>query len=512
MTQELLRLPPGEKLLLPYQARWLEDRSPLKIGEKSRRVGLTWAEAADAVIKAARATGGSHHYYLGTGKEMAKEFIDAAAQWAVAFNHAASEIQEEVLREDDRDILVYRIDFASGNRVEALSSRPATLRGRQGNLTVDEAAHHDQLQEVLKAANAFTMWGGKVRVISTHNGAENYFNELILDSRAGKKEYSLHRITIRDACREGLYRRICLVKREQWSAEAEEHWIQKLLDGSMTREDADEEYMCVPRQRSGAYLPPNLVEACMVDEAPVLRFEGSADFNGWPERMREDEILDWCEEWIRPLFNRLDPTCPSAFGVDFGRKANRTSIAPVQTRQNLATEVPFVVELQNVPYRQQEQVLFFVADGLPRLISGALDARGNGGYLAEQAGYKYGSRRVEAVQFSQGWYLENMPRFKSAFEDRTITIPRDRDILDDLRAIQVINGIPMLPKTTGQQRDRHGDSAIALVLGHYAARREPVVYEYHRVPRPSQMRHDRRFRDGDWRRVKTTGGFWRGAI
>ena len=263
MTQELLRLPPGEKLLLPYQARWLADRSPLKIGEKSRRVGLTWAEAADAVIEAARATGGRHHFYLGTGKEMAKEFIAAAAQWAVAFNHAASEIQEEVLHDRDSDILVYRMELASGNRIEALSSRPATLRGRQGNLTVDEAAHHDQLLEVLKAANPLMMWGGKVRVISTHNGAENPFNELILDSRAGKREYSVHRIALRDACREGLYRRICLVRGLTWSPETEERWIKSLLTGSMTREDADEEYMCVPKQGGGAYLPRTLVEACM---------------------------------------------------------------------------------------------------------------------------------------------------------------------------------------------------------------------------------------------------------
>ena len=512
MTQELPRLPAGEKLLLPYQARWLEDRSPLKIAEKSRRTGLTWAEASDAVIEAAPATGGSNHYYLGSSLEMAKEFIEACAQWAVAFNHAASEIQEEVLKDGDEDVPTFKIDFASGNKIQALSSRPAAVRGRQGNLTIDEAAFHDHLQEVLKAAAPLTMWGGKVRVVSTHNGTENLFNELILESRAGKKGYSIHRITLRDACREGLYRRICLVRGVTWSPESEEEWFQKLMSSSLTHEDALEEYMCVPKKGGGAYLSRALIESCMAEDAPVIRFDGSEEFNGWPERLREFEIRCWCEEHIAPLFKHLNPSCASAFGVDFGRMANRTSIAVMQTLQNLNTKVPFVVELHKVPYRQQEQVLYFIADGLPRLVSGALDARGNGGYLAEQAGYRYGSGRVEAVQLSQGWYLENMPRFKAAFEDRTISIPRDQDVLDDLRAIQVIEGVPMLPKATGQRTGRHGDSAIALALGHYAARREPVVYEFHRVPRPSEMHRDRRFRDGDWRRVKTTGGFWRGAI
>ena len=36
------------QLLLPYQKRWIADSSQLKIAEKSRRTGLTWAEAADA--------------------------------------------------------------------------------------------------------------------------------------------------------------------------------------------------------------------------------------------------------------------------------------------------------------------------------------------------------------------------------------------------------------------------------------------------------------------------------
>ena len=43
------------------------------------------------------------------------------------------------------------------------------------------------------------MWGGQVIIISTHDGAENPFNELIQDVRAGNLPYSLHRITLDDA-------------------------------------------------------------------------------------------------------------------------------------------------------------------------------------------------------------------------------------------------------------------------------------------------------------------------
>ena len=179
------------ELLLGYQKRWVADDSPLKIAEKSRRTGITWAEASDAVLTASRTKSahGTNHFYVGSNKEMAREFIDAAAMWAKAFDKAAGDIEEELFIDDGqegKEILTFVIHFASGFKIQALSSKPSNLRGMQGNVTIDEAAFHDQLAEVLKAALALTMWGAKVRLISTHNGAENLFNQLIQDSRAGK--------------------------------------------------------------------------------------------------------------------------------------------------------------------------------------------------------------------------------------------------------------------------------------------------------------------------------------
>ncbi len=66
-----------DEVLLPYQRIWIADESPLKIAEKSRRTGITWAEAADAALTAskAKAAGGCHHFYVGSNKEMAREFM-----------------------------------------------------------------------------------------------------------------------------------------------------------------------------------------------------------------------------------------------------------------------------------------------------------------------------------------------------------------------------------------------------------------------------------------------------
>lgn len=457
-------------VLLPYQKAWIEDVSPLKIAEKSRRTGLTWGEAADAVLSASseKSAGGTNHFYVGSNKEMAIEFIDACAMWAKAFNKAASEIEEEILQDADKDILTFNIRFASGFKIQALSSNPSNLRGRQGNVTIDEAAFHDRLAEVLKAALALTMWGAKVRLISTHNGWDNLFNELIQDSRAAKKRYSVHRITLDDACEQGLYQRICQVRGMDWSQQAEDHWKANLLKDTATVEDAREEYYCEPKQGGGAYLNRMLIESRMVD-APVIRFEGSAEFNTWPEHIREAEIKDWCETHVKPLLLALNPSEQHAFGEDFGRSGDLTVLAPMAIAQNLLRTVPFLVELKNVPFKNQEQIVYYINDRLPRLMALKFDARGNGQYLAEQAAYKYGGR-VEQVMLSQGWYLENMPKLKAAFEDDQIRLPKDADVLNDLRAIQVVKGVPKIPDIrTGSKKDRHGDAAIAIAMAYAAS-------------------------------------------
>lgn len=475
-----------DSLLLGYQRRWMDDDSQLKIAEKSRRTGLTWAEAADAVLaaSASRKAGGTNHFYVGSNKEMAIEFIDACAMWAKAFGKAADEIYEEVLEDEDKDILTFNIKFSSGFKIQALSSRPSNLRGRQGNVTIDESAFHEQLAEVLKAALALTMWGAKVRLISTHNGVENLFNEIITDSRAGKKRYSVHRITLDDACEDGLYKRICQIRGLAWNQDAEDEWKANLLSDTATKEDALEEYYCVPKQGGGAYLSRALIESRMVAGRPVLRFEGTPEFNRLPEEARKSEMQAFCEEQIQPLLNQLDKTQRHCIGEDFGRSGDLTVLAPMAIAQDLRRHIPFLLEMRNVPFKQQEQVFFYIVDRLPRFQFGALDARGNGQYLAEQAAYRYGAN-IEQVMLSQSWYLENMPKLKAAFEDDELSLPKDADVLTDLRALQVIKGIPRLPEgntaksnSSGKSAQRHGDAAIAIAMVWYASLQDAVEIDY----------------------------------
>lgn len=209
---------------------------------------MSWADSANSALDAAIATG-CNTYYVGYNREMSEQYIEDVAFWAKSYQLVCSEIEQDVLEQDDQSILVYRVRFASGHKVVALSSRPSNLRAKKGKVVIDEAAFHDDFAELLKAAMAILAWGGQVRIISTHNGIDNHFNQIIQETHAGKFDYSLHKITLDQAISDGLYQRICLVNGWHYSPAAETTWRSQLISDYGV--GADEELFCIPLDVKG---------------------------------------------------------------------------------------------------------------------------------------------------------------------------------------------------------------------------------------------------------------------
>jgi phage FluMu gp28-like protein len=461
-------------VLLPYQQRWLADKSQVKVVEKSRRIGLSWAEACDSVLCAAAANG-QDVWYIGYVKDMAIEFILDCAQWAEHFNSVAEaiEVSEEMWLEGEekKSVFAFSIKFASGNRITALSSKPRNLRGKQGRVILDEAAFHEAQGEILKAAMALLIWGGDLRIISTHDGDDNPFNQLIKDTRAGRFPYSVHRFTFGEALMEGLYQRICLRTGEDWTEKGQAAWEAKIR--ANYGDDAEEELDCVPKNGSGSFLTRELVESQMRTGWPVLRDQREPAFTFRPEEFRISAIKGWCDDHLGPLLAALPTNEMSFIGGDFARTGDLTALVPLLQRQNLTRYAPFVVELRGMPFRQQLQVLWYLIEGLPRFVGAGLDGRGLGSQMAEETAQRYGPDRILCVMATQPWYLEHLPPYKAAFEDRLIELPMDADILLDHRVPKVVRGVAQIPElrtTDAQKKKRHGDTFIAGSLAWFASR------------------------------------------
>lgn len=440
--------------------------------------------SVDCVLDAA-SVDGQDTWYVGYNLQGAQEFIRDCGWWAQKLNQAVVGTEQEFLEGSGDKILAYTIRFATGWKITALSSRPTNLRAKKGRIVIDEAAFHPDLRELIKAAMAVLVWGGKSRVdiISTHNGVDNAFNELVDDVRAKKLNWSLHTVTFDEALRQGLFKRICMVNGLTWSAEREVQWRDEIF--AFYGEGADEELNCVPAKSGGTYIGRTLIERAMPpeDTGRVLRLAFPDEFKHEPEESRIGQIADIIRDHIKPYLLELPRDRHHFFGQDFGRTSDRSVLAPGYLDQDLRRVFPFAIELLNCPFEQQKQIAIAVIDGLPMFFAAAFDATGNGQYLAEVVAQKFGKTLVEEVHLTDKWYDENLPPFRASFEDDVIRIPRDTDHLNDLGAFKTIKGRPRMPAARTKSHDkkaplRHGDAGIAYALAYYASSKPIPTYAY----------------------------------
>ncbi|CAD7055399.1 phage protein [Pseudorhizobium halotolerans] len=492
--------PLAEGVLMAHQADWIADESTLKICAKGRRTGITFAEALDCTLIAAakRSAGGQNVFYIPDSKPKGREFIGYAAHFAKTVAKEMLTIEDGIFFDQRADgstkaISSFIIRFASGFRIEALSSRPENIRGLQGTVVIDEAAFHRDVREVIDAVGALLIWGGKIRIISSHNGISNPFNELIKEAGAKKNGFKVHTYSFGDAVKNGLYKRVCLMKGEDWSQEKEDAWEAEIRSAYGTRTaKMKQELDAIPAEAEGSALTRVLIESCMSRDLPdVVRWDRPDDFKNLDDFAREEQAAEFCEGVLKPLLDRLDPNRQHCFGEDFARSGDKTAILVFELGADLVRRARLTVELKNIPFDQQRDILFYIGDRLPRLIGGALDARGNGQYLAEKARQRWGEC-IQEVMLSAKWYAANMPPYIEAFSDKSLLLPVDADVLADHQALAYVNGIIKVPDEHSSKGadgyDRHGDTAPAGALAFYASRQDFAEYAYQPAPRaPSRF-------------------------
>lgn len=457
-------LPKGD-LLLKYQASALEllmTGVSLVAIEKSRRIGLTWALAAYAVLKAAAqsSAGGMNAWYMGYDQEMAREFIDVCAMWARAFGIAAEEADEEILEGDGEKVQAFRLRFASGFKIVALPSVPRALRGKQGLVIIDEAAFHKELAEVLKAAVALLMWGGQVVVVSTHDGVANPFNLLLDDIRAGKRKGKTQTITFDDAIDDGLFERVELtaqIKGRSIGTKAE--WIADIRD--TYGDDAAEELDCVPAAGSGSWLDPVKLSTCEHADAgkPEL-YTGGLVYMG------------------RDVARRRDLAVIHAFEL----------VGDVLWMRDRWVE-------RNVTFRAQDDA-FDAIWQQRRIASAWIDQTGMGEKVVEDLQAKYGSTRIVGQLLTGPNRLDLASAFRDRVENCSIRIPPIVALRTDYRAIKKEGSVGGAVRIV-DDGDVHADEFWATALACRAADTPYQPFDYRGVgrggPRPGdrQPDHDR---------------------
>lgn len=444
-------LPQGD-LLLKYQARTVDllfAGTALLVIEKSRRIGLTWGVASFAVLKAAAAidSGGQNVWYMGYDKDMALEFIEVCAMWARAFNIVAGELEEEeVLYTDangkEQGVKVFSLRMASGFRITALPSVPRALRGKQGIFICDEAAFHSNVDEVIKSAMAFLIWGGQVVVISTHDGVTNSFNLLLDEIRAGKRKGVPLKITFRDAMEAGLYERVALVAKtkgvelppaEEWEADIRASY----------GDDAAEELDCIPKTGSGALISLEDIIAC------------------------EHEECGLAEHWTG--------------GIGYvGRDVARRRDGQIQYHMELLGDVLWQRDTyEEVGQTFAHQDAFF--DGLfasRRIVQARIDQTGMGEAVVEKAILKHGASRVYGELLTGPNRYDLAIGLRECFQSRKIRIRPDAETRADLLALKKVGSEESGGIRIVNDSKVHADRFWAYALAWRAYKRGGSLFEY----------------------------------
>lgn len=493
--------PLADGVLMLHQRQVASIQAAIIAIPKGRRTGITFGTMLNKTLVAAsrKSAGGDNVFYIGDTKEKGLEAIGYCGKFAriiaTAQGQGVSGIEEFLFEDQDergntRHINAYRIRFASGYQVCALSSRPANIRGLQGHVVIDEAAFHPDVQGVLDAATALLIWGGQITVISSHNGKANPFNQFCLDIEAGRygTDARVVTVTFDDAVVNGLYERVCLMKGWTPTADAKKAWYAKIRNGYGVRKAAmREELDAIPRDGNGVCLPGVWIEAAMTQERPVLRLALDDDFAARPESERKSWVDDWIARYVDPLLKALDKTARHVFAQDWARHRDFSVFGPLAIGLQMRRTCPFIIEMHKVPARQQEQIIWHVIERLPNRCGGAMDATGSGEIIAEYTADRFGHSHVHQVKLNRAWYGTWMPKLIQGFEDGMIDLPKDANVASDLRAIEEVDGVAMISKLRRKdlkdpELARHGDSAVMLALGWFASLNMSAPIDYTEVP------------------------------
>jgi phage FluMu gp28-like protein len=430
-----------EKYFWPYQRRWLDDSSLIKVWEKSRRIGATYTQAyedvRDIVTKKQYTPGRpiTRVYFSTKDTEAGKEYIEYCLKYAKVFNAVARDAGIQVIDEID-GVKARVLDFANDGKIIALSSAPTAFNSKGGKIVWDEAAlHKDQRQMWSGASPAAVVWGYPIRILSTHKGKSTLFFRFCDNTRKLKNDWSLHRVTILDAVDDGLYDKVA---GRPTTAEERAEYIDRVRSSCQDEDIFREDYMAEPVDGTTAYITYDMIDSVVSD--------------GVPKTLGELAVTD----------NALYA------GWDIGRERDLSVIVVLEEVHDFLC-ARIVKTFDRVKFSDQKAWLDDVMR-LPTLRRLCIDKTGMGIPLTEEAQEKYGGYRVEGVTFTSGSKEVLAVDTRNKIEDRRLILPDNDDLKKSIHSIKRIVTAAGNFRFDAERTDEtgHADHFWALALAIHA--------------------------------------------
>ena len=417
-----------EKLLEPYQIAWAMDRSRIKVMEASRRVGKTFGEAFVVVRDRLNDVRQCDSWFSSSDESAAREFIEACAWWCRVFGDVVEVVEQRQLFERD-DIKVFTINFPGGSKVTAMASSPKSMRSKGGGVILDEFAHHEKPAEMWRASYPVISRGGRLSVLSSHNGEQSEFEKLCAmgrrrlnpaehgDPKSGDYPVSLHTVTIYDAVDQGLVNRINSMEGTAYTCD---EYLAELRAGC-DAETWSQEYECRPSSQASSYFPFDLIRPLVRDGGPLVT----------------DNVLSLIHSIINYDFLVSQDVYTLYAGVDIGRTQDEFAVW-VNAKIGAMHRCVGVLAMRGQTFTVMEGVCKAV---LGMNVSGTrcqrmcIDKTGIGMQLAERM-CEHAPGRVEGVTFTNPSKKEMATTARRVVEERCCTLPDDTETLAQLTSIR----------------------------------------------------------------------------
>lgn len=428
-----------DDFFLPYQKKWILDDSKIKIMEKSRQIGMSWTAAYSLVRDHSKTSSKLDSWVSSRDELQARLFIADCKKFA--------EILDMAVFESGASGFVCEggagaktLEFKNGTSINSLSSNPDAQAGKRGTRVLDEFALHPDPRRLYSIAYPGITWGGRLEIISTHRGKENFFNRLVEEARFGgnPKNISMHKVTLQDALEQGFLKKLKAASSpESELAQMDEaDYFDYVKNSCADHESFMQEYMCEPFDDNSSFLKYDFLTKCAYASG---------------------------EDW-RKVSNGV-----LYLGVDVGRCRDLTVFWLLEKLgDTLYTRD--VKAMRDVSFAEQECVLHSYMQN-PKLRRACIDKTGIGRQFAERAQERFGSSRVEGISFTASVKEELAYPLRSAFESSKIRIPDSAEIFADLRGVKrkssLLGGVRLVAESSA---DGHSDRFWALALANFGSR------------------------------------------
>jgi phage FluMu gp28-like protein len=501
--------------LLPYQRRWIDDNSQLKIVVKARQIGFSFVATLRAVLRCLERK--TTWIFLSKGERQSRLLMEKVQEHIQTCGIVARASESTFF--EGTMIKQLESRFSNGSVIYGLPANPDTARGYSGHVTLDEFAFHADADKIYAALFPTITRGYGLEVISTPNGQQGKFYELakaagLTDpgfkpqlsdpARLTSRTWSVHWCDIYEAVRQGLKIDIDLLRS---GCDDESTWLQ--------------EFCCQFISTAENFIPPELIAACTSAEASAVtplqllasaRPPSSEFFLGIDIGRHHDRTVFWLDEVVRGPYASLPyltgsgpaqaapgtdfppavPGVPPAnysfrssqtpmavTSLDFGTRGSGSEVSPFNSQISLSI-ARLVRTLDDVPFNEQlnyaRELLALSRDnGQPLVRRATIDSTGMGAPLAEALVREFGPR-VEPVIFTGAVKEDLAYRTKRRLENRLSLLPDTRDIRRAFAAVKrMVTPTGNLRFDAERTEAGHADEFWAKALADLAAESQPVA-------------------------------------